>query len=169
MSVLVESYARSTNKKEEIALEIEVLVEKNKQENGRTKRHLMKLRQGIQNDFKVASDEWKSCKEEREELWIAEKVKHVRACTVDALQPEIKRLSGTHEVEVNKLIEEAATRKRYIEKETEIDFHRKFNEYMYEANKRKDFLLEGRMKKWRNKIHQFEISNAEKLKEVYEH
>ncbi len=168
LSELLEKYEQSTKRKEKIMCEVETLMEKKRGEDKITQAALMKARQRLQNEIQDASDEWKGCEGEREEIWIAEKVKHVRACTVDALQPEIKRLSSSHEAEIKNLLEESAVRERYMKKEVEMEFQREFNQYLDEAEKRKALLLEGRRKKWRSKIDQLEKSYAKRLEEMKE-
>lgn len=166
LSTLLKTYALCTRKKEEITFELESLNEKKIQENHVTKAHLLKIRQKITNEVQDTSDQWNSCKEEREEQWFTKKEKHMRACTVDALQPEMRRLSVAQEVEERKLVEEATSRRQYLVKQMNIEFHREFNIYFDEAEKRKACLLEGRVQKWESKIFQLEKKHLNEVRDI---
>lgn len=168
LSKLLETYAHSTRKKKEITFELESLNEKKRRENDITKTHLLEIRQRISNQIQDASDEWNSGKEEREELWITKKAKHIRSRTVEALQPEIRRLSATQEVEKKKLLDEAIARKHHHVKQMNLEFHRDFNIYFDEAEKRKMLLLERRLQKWENKIFEFEKGHLNQLRNIKE-
>ncbi len=166
ISQCLDEYARVTKAKEEIANEIEILSKKKSQENELTKTRLLELSQTLDGNIKNAFSEWDSRKDEREEMWLSKKVNYVRACTVDALQPEIKRLSVTHEFELTKLTEEAAVRRRYVEKEMDIEFHREYNNCLDVTEKRQSLLCEGREKLWRDKIREIESAHQKRLDDI---
>lgn len=162
----LDEYARATKAKQEIANEIEILSKKKSQENEVSKARLLEVSQTLHGNIKNAFSEWDSHKDEREEMWLSKKVNYVRACTVDALQPEIKRLSLAHEYELTKLTEEAAVRRRYIEKEIDIEFHREYNNCIDVTEKRQSLLSEGRGKLWRDQIKEIESAHQKRLDDI---
>ena len=164
----LDSYSNATQKKKDITDEIELLAQKARKENEITKSRLLQAQQTIKHQTQDAHDEWQSCKHNREELWIANKVKHVKACTVDALQPELKRLSLSQEMEMNKIIEEAQTKRRYLEKQMDIDFKRGLNLYIDNIEVKKAQLVQACINKWSNLIRDLKGDHNKEVKDVKE-
>lgn len=163
LSHILEDYERATRDKVKVSDEVATLSAKMKQENETTKSRLLNVRKTIAENIANTAEEWNSCRLEREELWINKKIEHVRLCTVHALQPEIKRLSDSHEAELSRLMGEASTRKKYLEREIKLTFQRNFNLYCEENDRRKAILIEGRTKNWKTKIKEEEGKYHEKL------
>ena len=152
LSQILQEYEGTTEDKEKVSDEVATLSAKMKQENEITKSRLLNMRETAAEKITHAAEEWNSCRLDREELWINKKIEHVRLCTVNALQPEIKRLSESHEAELSRLMGEASTRKQYLEREINLTFQRNFNLYCEENDRRKAILIEGRTKNWKTKI-----------------
>ena len=167
-SSLLQEYERITFAKETITSQIQELSEKKRNENKLTKSRLLDTRQSIDDMISKAFREWESGKGEREKTFVSKKADYVKACTVDALQPEIRKLSLSFQLEMEKLSKEVETRRQHLEKDVSIEFHHEVNQYLNEADMRLMLLYEEREKKWRTQIHEIENTNRIQLEEIKE-
>jgi hypothetical protein len=89
-----------------LAAEFEEMVELKKKEEEKMASRLDEIRRRTEEQILEEKNKWMAGKIKREREWMANKVKQVRKATLEALQPELKRLLDRQKLEIEEMKEE---------------------------------------------------------------
>jgi len=156
--------SESIEEKKGLASELEEMIERKKQEEYNISYCFEEIGNGTEANISKAKEEWKAGEKQREQEWMTNKVNKVRKATLEALQPEVRRLLDRQRLEMVQIENEMETREKYLENELNKDYQIEFSEYKAEAESRKKVLVARRKERWLEQISTTQETYAEQMK-----
>lgn len=164
LSVLKQKCSESIEEKKALASELERLTEERRIEEEKLSAALDQIHNRTEERIQQEKKKWMDGKVKREQQWMSSKVQQVRRATLEALQPELKRLLDSQRLEMEEIKAEQDSKMKYQELEAQRNFESKLSEYKIESNSRTRVIVAKRKEEWMEQIASLRQSFTDQMK-----
>ena len=158
--------AEAIDRKKNLASELEEAGGRKKREEDKLSLRFHEIRTKMEADIANAKIAWDAGRRQREQKWMSEKVNKVRKATLEALQPEVRRLLDGQRRELEEIENERNAKLAYLHAEHDKSLEEKLVDIRSDAESQRAVAVARRKESWVDKLTSMQESHAKQLNTV---